>query len=75
MAKRVSGHVSVRLSFDGTRDAYVCRVSNTQGEGAPIRVICGISQGPRGRRGFPGIVRQCGPRGYQLRRCARVRDV
>ncbi len=27
MAKRKSGNVSVRLTFDGTHDAYVCHVS------------------------------------------------
>jgi hypothetical protein len=39
MAKRTSGNVTVRLTFDGTRDAYVCSVA-VEGEKAK-RVIVG----------------------------------
>lgn len=38
MAKRVSGRVSVRLTYLDEDDCYKCRVSNLDGEGSPIKV-------------------------------------
>ncbi len=38
MAKRVSGRVSVRLTYLDEDDCYKCRVSNLDHEGPPIKV-------------------------------------
>lgn len=38
MAKRVSGRVSVRLTYLDEDNVYKCRVSNLDGEGSPIKV-------------------------------------
>ncbi len=48
MAKRTSGQVSVRLSFDGSHDCYVCCVSTPDERprrimvGYPGRIVCSV---------------------------------